>query len=87
MPKTAHKVVVIGHRNPDTDSKMCIRDRSGALPLLQWGPVRLMGRILYKCLSAVISNLRDVYKRQPVCAEEGLMPQAAPAFSAKTKRS
>ena len=20
MPKTAHKVVVIGHRNPDTDS-------------------------------------------------------------------
>ena len=30
---------------------------SGALPLLQWGPVRLMGRILYKCLSAVISNL------------------------------
>ena len=21
---------------------------SGALPLLQWGPVRLMGRILYK---------------------------------------
>ena len=34
---------------------------SGALPLLQWGPVRLMGRILYKCLSAVISNLSVLF--------------------------
>lgn len=34
---------------------------SGALPLLQWEPVRLMGRILYKCLSAVISNLSVLF--------------------------
>lgn len=34
---------------------------SGALPLLQWGPVRLMGRILYKCLLAVISNLSVLF--------------------------
>ena len=34
---------------------------SGALPLLQWWPVRLMGRILYKCLSAVISNLSVLF--------------------------
>ena len=34
---------------------------SGTLPLLQWGPVRLMGRILYKCLSAVISNLSVLF--------------------------
>ena len=34
---------------------------SGALPLLQWGPVRLMGRIFYKCLSAVISNLSVLF--------------------------
>lgn len=34
---------------------------SGALPLLQWGPVRLMSRILYKCLSAVISNLSVLF--------------------------
>lgn len=34
---------------------------SGALPLLQWGPVRLMGRILYKCLSAVIANLSVLF--------------------------
>ena len=34
---------------------------SGALPLLQWGPVRLMSRILYKCLSAVIANLSVLF--------------------------
>lgn len=34
---------------------------SGTLPLLQWGPVRLMSRILYKCLSAVISNLSVLF--------------------------
>ena len=34
---------------------------AGVLPFLRWEPVQLAGRILYKCLTAVISNLSVLF--------------------------
>lgn len=34
---------------------------AGALPFLRWEPVQLAGRIIYKCLTAVISNLSVLF--------------------------
>ena len=43
MPKTAHKVVVIGHRNPDTDSicsAIAYAELKDKLPRLRGPPGR-----------------------------------------------
>jgi PTS system maltose and glucose-specific IIC component len=34
---------------------------AGVLPFLRWEPVQLAGRIIYKCLTAVISNLSVLF--------------------------
>ena len=34
---------------------------AGVLPFLRWGPVQLVGKILYQCLTAIISNLSVLF--------------------------
>ena len=34
---------------------------AGVLPFLRWPPVQLLGQLIYKCLTAVISNLRVLF--------------------------
>ena len=34
---------------------------AGVLPFLRWPPVQLLGQLIYKCLTAVISNLSVLF--------------------------